>query len=49
MDNEVNAWLFDILNAIAEIDSYFINIPKEFSTYMNDFEPGEPLKEILKL
>ena len=32
MDNEVKAWLYDILNAIMEIDSFFIGIPKEFST-----------------
>ena len=36
MDNEVKAWLYDILNAIMEIDSFFIDIPKEFSSYKND-------------
>jgi len=28
MDNEIKAWLYDILNAIMEIDSFFIDIPK---------------------
>ena len=25
MDNEINTWLYDILNAINEIDSFFGN------------------------
>ncbi len=36
MDIEIKAWLYDILNAINEIDSFFIDIPMEFSTYQND-------------
>ena len=36
MDNEIKAWLYDILNAIMEIDSFFIDIQKEFSTYKDD-------------
>lgn len=33
MDNQTKAWLFDILNAIMEIESYFIDVPKDFSSY----------------
>jgi len=36
MDDKIKAWLFDILNAIIEIDSYFTDLPKEFTTYKND-------------
>lgn len=36
MDIEVKTWLYDILNAINEIDSFFADIPREFSTYQND-------------
>jgi uncharacterized protein with HEPN domain len=36
MDNEIKVWLYDVLNAIMEIDSFFIDIPKEFSSYKND-------------
>ena len=36
MDNEIKSWLFDVLNAIIEIDSFFIDTPKEFTTYKND-------------
>ena len=36
MDIEIKAWLYDILNAINEIDSFFINTPKDFTSYQND-------------
>jgi uncharacterized protein with HEPN domain len=36
MDIEIKAWLYDILNAIHEIDSFFIDTPKEFTAYQND-------------
>jgi uncharacterized protein with HEPN domain len=36
MDIEIKTWLYDILNAITEIDSFFENKPKEFSAYKND-------------
>lgn len=36
MDIEIKTWLQDILNAITEIDSYFADQSKEFSTYKND-------------
>ncbi len=33
MDNEIKGWLYDILNAVIEIESFFADIPKEFSRY----------------
>jgi uncharacterized protein with HEPN domain len=36
MDIEIKAWLYDILNAINEIDSFFTDTPKEFTAYQND-------------
>lgn len=36
MDIEIKTWLYDILNAITEIDSFFLDQPKEFSAYKND-------------
>jgi len=36
MDIEIKTWLFDILNAITEIDSFFEDEPKEFYSYKND-------------
>lgn len=36
MDTEVKAWLYDILNAINEIEGFFVDIPKEFEHYQTD-------------
>lgn len=36
MDNDIKAWLFDIMGAITEINSFFNGIPKEFSRYQSD-------------
>jgi len=36
MDVEIKAWLYDILNAIHEIDSFFTDKPKEFIAYQYD-------------
>ena len=58
MDHEIKVWLFDILNAIQEIESFFAVTPKELSTYKNDVRTrravernieiiGEALKRIL--
>lgn len=59
MDNEIKAWLYDILNAITEIESFFDGRPKEFAKYQNDVRTkraverdieiiGEALSRILK-
>lgn len=59
MDNELKAWLFDILNAVMEIESFFTSMPKEFTSYQNDIRTkravernieiiGEAMNRILK-
>ena len=59
MDNEIKSWLFDILNAINEIESFYINQPKEFTVYQIDIKTkravernieiiGEAMSRILK-
>jgi uncharacterized protein with HEPN domain len=59
MDNDVKAWLYDILNAIMEIESFFNDNTKEFAKYQNDLRTkravernieiiGEALSRILK-
>lgn len=35
MDNNIKIWLFDILNSINEIESYFVNTPRTFEVYRN--------------
>ena len=59
MDNNIKAWLFDILSSINEIESYFIETPKMFEIYQNDLKTkravernieiiGEAMNRILK-
>jgi uncharacterized protein with HEPN domain len=36
MDIEIKTFLYDILNAIAEIESFFADSPKEFEAFKND-------------
>jgi len=49
MDNEIKAWLFDILNAIMEIESYFLDSPKEFSTYKNDLRTRRAIERNIEI
>ncbi len=59
MDNDIKAWLYDILNAIMEIESFFDDCSKEFAKYQNDLRTkravernieiiGEALSRVLK-
>ncbi len=60
MDNDTKTWLFDILNSINEIESYYIEMPKIFEIYQNDTRTkravernieiiGEAMSRILKV
>ncbi len=49
MDNEIKTWLFDVLNAIMEIDSFFIDIPKEFTTYKNDLRTRRAVERNIEI
>ncbi len=59
MDNDIKAWLYDILSAIMEIESFFNEQSKDFIDYQNDLKTrravernveiiGEALSRILK-
>ena len=59
MENNIKVWLYDILNAIMEIESFFTDGTKEFVKYQNDIRTkravernveiiGEALNRILK-
>jgi uncharacterized protein with HEPN domain len=59
MDNKINTWLYDILNAIEEIESFFESKPLNFFEYKNDIKTkravernieiiGEAVNRILK-
>lgn len=49
MDNEIKVWLFDISNAIAEIESFFANTPKEFATYKNDLRTRRAVERNIEI
>lgn len=49
MDNEIMGWLYDILKAIMEIDSFFIDIPKEFSTYKDDLRTRRAIERNIEI
>ena len=36
MDERILKWLYDIKSGIAEIESYFIDIPKDFNHYSSN-------------
>lgn len=36
MDVEIKTWLYDILNATNEIESFFADRPKSFNAYQKD-------------
>lgn len=36
MNVEVKVWLYDIVKAIEEIDSFFLDRPKDFTHYQTD-------------
>lgn len=59
MDSKINAWLYDILNSIDEIESFFEGKPMNFLTYQKDIKTkravernieiiGEAVNRILK-
>lgn len=49
MDHEIKTWLFDILNAIMEIDSFFLDTSKEFSTYKNDLRTRRAIERNIEI
>jgi uncharacterized protein with HEPN domain len=49
MDNEIKTWLFDILNAIMEINSFFVDTPKEFTTYKNDLRTKRAVERNIEI
>jgi len=59
MDIQIKTWLYDILNAINEIESFFIDRPKKFQEFEEDIRTkraiernieiiGEAMSRILK-
>jgi len=49
MDNEIKTWLFDILQSITEIDSYYENKPKRFYDYISDTKTKRAIERNLEI
>ena len=49
MDNEIKTWLFDIIQAIKEIDTFFENSPKSFSHYVNDLKTKRAVERNIEI
>jgi uncharacterized protein with HEPN domain len=49
MDNEIKAWLYDILNAIMEIESFFDDDTKIFEIYTNDLRTKRAVERNIEI
>jgi uncharacterized protein with HEPN domain len=49
MDNEIKAWLFDILQSINEVESYFENKPKRFDDYLKDIKTKRAIERNIEI
>jgi uncharacterized protein with HEPN domain len=49
MDIEIKTWLFDIQSSIMEIDSFFTDIPKEYSSYYNDLRTKRAVERNIEI
>ncbi|MFA5327062.1 MAG: HepT-like ribonuclease domain-containing protein [Prolixibacteraceae bacterium] len=49
MDNEIKTWLYDILQSIHEIDSYYKDKPKLFEEYRNDVRTRRAIERNLEI
>ena len=49
MDIEIKVWLYDILNAINEIESFFFDRPKNFEAYKNDLRTKRAVERNIEI
>jgi len=49
MDIEIKVWLYDILKAINEIESFLLDSPKEFSAYQNDLKTRRAVERNIEI
>jgi uncharacterized protein with HEPN domain len=49
MDNEVKTWLYDILQSIDEIDSYYDSKPRIFKEYISDIKTKRAIERNLEI
>lgn len=49
MDNDMKAWLYDVLNAIIEVESFLNDRPKEFEKYQNDLRTKRAIERNIEI
>lgn len=49
MEIEIKTWLYDILNAINEIESFFVESPQEFVAYQNDLRTRRAVERNIEI
>lgn len=49
MDSEIKTWLYDILQSIDEIESYYISKPKLFKNYVADIKTKRAIERNLEI
>lgn len=49
MDNNVKSWLYDILSSITEIESFFIDRPKQFLDFQNDLRTKRAVERNIEI
>lgn len=49
MNPEINAWLYDILQSIEEIEAYFQEKPKVFAKFENDMKTRRAVERNLEI
>ncbi|WP_202621772.1 HepT-like ribonuclease domain-containing protein [Pontibacter russatus] len=49
MDEEVQVWLYDILQSIVEVESYFEGMPKELELYRKDIKTKRAVERNLEI
>jgi uncharacterized protein with HEPN domain len=49
MDSEIKTWLYDILQSINEIESYFEDRPKKFDEYLNDIRTKRAIERGIEI
>tara|TARA_R100000935_G_scaffold3372_4_gene8743 strand:+ start:858 stop:1196 length:339 start_codon:yes stop_codon:yes gene_type:complete len=49
MDEDLKTWLYDILQSINEIDSYYEDRPKKFEDYVSDIKTKRATERDLEI
>jgi len=49
MDNEIKTWLYDILQSINEIDSYYTDKPRKFVEYLSDLKTKRAIERNIEI